>query len=164
VREGLTLPHAANIAVHVVLGSAALALGVWQLLASKGDAGHRRRGHWFLVCIWAAVATATVGLVVFELRTFLGVITLLTAYWAFAGSRTLRIRHTGVRAVDAVSSLAGLAAAALFVWHLQSVTFPWAPSVIYSTLGTLATVATYDLARFAFPRRWFRTFGSTSTS
>jgi hypothetical protein len=52
-------------------------------------------------------------------------------------------------------SVAGLGAAILFILFLQTVHFPWNPAVIYSTLGSLMCVATYDLARFAFPKRWF---------
>ena len=152
-----TLLHSVNVLIHVLLGTAALALGVRQLAATKGDESHRRFGRWFLACIWGAVGTAAVGILVFEFRAFLGVITLLVAYWAFAGYRTLRLRNHGPTLTDALGSVAGLGAAGLFVWHLASVQFPWNPSVIYSTLGTLVTVATYDLLRFTFPRRWFAT-------
>lgn len=147
--------HSVNVAIHVLLGTAALGLGVRQLAANKGDGLHRRVGRWFLACIWGAVGTAAIGILIFEFRAFLGVITLLVAYWAFAGYRTLRIRASGPTLLDAAGSLAGLGAAGLFAWHLSSIQFPWNPSVIYSTLGTLVTVATYDLLRFAFPRRWF---------
>lgn len=152
-----TVLHSANVAIHVLLGTAALALGVRQLAGEKGDERHRRVGHWFLACTWGAVGTAAVGILVFEFRAFLGVITLLVAYWAFAGYRTLRIRTSGPTLLDALGSLVGLGAAGLFLWHLTSAQFPWSASVIYSTLGTLVTVATYDLSRFVFPRRWFAT-------
>lgn len=150
-----TVPHSVNVAVHVLFGIAALGLGVRQLAANKGDEIHQRVGHWFLAAICGAVGTAVIGILIFEFRAFLGVVTLLVAYWAFAGYRTLRIRASGPTLFDAAGSLAGLGVAGLFVWHLSSVQFPWNPGVIYSTLGTLVTVATYDLLRFAFPRRWF---------
>lgn len=143
-----TVTHSANVAIHVLLGTAALALGVRQLAGEKGDERHRRVGRWFLACTWGAVGTAAVGILVFEFRAFLGVITLLVAYWAFAGYRTLRIRTSGPTLLDALGSLVGLGAAGLFLWHLTSAQFPWSASVIYSTLGTLVTVATYDLSRF----------------
>ncbi len=111
-----TLLHSVNVLIHVLLGTAALALGVRQLAATKGDESHRRFGRWFLACIWGAVGTAAVGLLVFEFRAFLGVITLLVAYWAFAGYRTLRLRNHGPTLTDALGSVAGLGAAGLFVW------------------------------------------------
>ena len=111
-----TMLHSVNVLIHVLLGTAALALGVRQLAATKGDESHRRFGRWFLACIWGAVGTAAVGILVFEFRAFLGVITLLVAYWAFAGYRTLRLRNHGPTLTDALGSVAGLGAAGLFVW------------------------------------------------
>jgi hypothetical protein len=93
----------------------------------------------------------------FTFRPFLVVITVLLAYWAHSGTRALALRRGGPRRRDAVVSIVALTAAALFAAFVQRTRFRWAPMVIYSTLGTLVTVATYDLARFAFPRRWFAT-------
>ena len=50
-----------------------------------------------------------------------------------------------------------LVAAGLLVLYLQTSRFHWAPAVVYSTLGTLVLLSLYDLARFAFPTRWFET-------
>ncbi len=152
-------PHTLNVAVHVLVGTVALALGVVQLVRTKGDATHLRYGQLFLACIWVSVATATIGVVVYRFRAFFGVITLLVAYWAFSGVRALRIRSTGPTALDAMASVLAFAAAGGFLAFLRTVQFPWDPSVIYSTLGTLLTVATYDLLRFTFPTSWFRSLG-----
>jgi len=148
-------PHTANVAVHVLFGTLALVLGTIQLVRAKGDARHIRCGRWFLACILVSVATAATGVVIFRFRAFLGVITMLVAYWAFSGYRALRIRLTGPTLRDALGAFAGLGAAGLFILYLRVAQFPWAPAVVYSTLGTLVTVALYDLARFAFPVRWF---------
>lgn len=151
-----SLPHTANVVVHVLFGPMALVVGLIQLLRRKGDARHIRYGRWFLVCIWVSVATAAIGIAAFEFRVFLGVITLLVAYWAFSGYRALQIRVNGPTRLDALGSIAALCAAGGFVLYLKTIPFPWAPTVIYSTLATLVAVALYDLTRFAFPRRWFR--------
>ena len=45
----------------------------------------------------------------------------------------------------------------LLVLYLQTARVPWATAVVYSTLGTLVLLSLYDLARFAFPARWFET-------
>lgn len=149
--------HTVNIVVHVVFGTLALLLGFVQLVTRQGGARHISRGRLFVRSVWIVVGTATIGLVVFRFSAFLAVITLLVAYWAYSGVRALRIRHTGPAIQDAVVSACGLGAVALFVLYLQTVRFPWAPQVIYSTLGTLTAVCLYDLARFTFPRRWFAT-------
>ena len=150
------LAHIANIVVHVMAGTLGLALGFAQLAGRKGKGQHATRGRVFLTCVWIVVATASIGLTAFRFVAFLGVITLLVAYWAYSGYRALHIRDTGPNMHDALASCAGLGAAATFIMFLQRATFPWAPMVIYSTLASLALVCTYDLARFAFPTRWSR--------
>lgn len=147
--------HATSVALHVLLGTAALGLGAWQLIARKGDARHRRTGRWFLACLSGTVGTAAIGILAFGFRPFLAVLTLFAAYLAFAGYRTVRTRARGPASLDALGSLAGLTAAVLLMWHVARVRVPWSPVVIYSTLAGLVTVGAYDLLRFAFPRRWF---------
>ena len=152
-----TWPHTVNIIVHVVFGTLALVLGVIQLVTKKGGASHRARGRWFLGSVWIVVGTATTGLVLFRSRADLVAVTLLTAYWAYSGLRALRTRHVGPVAQDALVSVCALVASVLLVLYLQTVRVPWAPAVVYSTLGTLVLVSLYDLARFGFPTRWFET-------
>ena len=152
-------PHTLNVAVHVCAATAALLIGLLQLVRPKGDVRHGRYGRWFLRAIWIAVATAAVGVLVFRFRAFLGVITLLVAYWSFSGIRALRTRASGPTAVDAAGAALALAACVAFVIALRIVALPWSPAVIYSTLGTLFAVAAYDLIRFLFPRRWFGQIG-----
>ena len=150
-----TWPHTVNIIVHVVFGTLALVLGLVQLVTKKGGASHRARGRWFLGSVWIVVGTATAGLVLFRPRADLVAVTLLTGYWAYSGLRTLRIRHVGPVAQDALVSVGALVASVLLALYLQTVRVPWAPAVVYSTLGTLVLLSLYDLARFAFPTRWF---------
>ncbi len=150
----MTLAHAINIAIHVAFGTLALALGLIPLLTRKGGRVHVRFGRWFLLSLMVVIATAVVGNIVFEFRAFLGVITMLAAYEAWSGYRVFSIRSTGPRLLDGVIALAALGAAGLFVLYLHTVKAPWAPIVIYSTLGALVAVALYDLVRFALPRRW----------
>jgi uncharacterized membrane protein len=148
-------PHSLNIAVHVVCGTAALILGMIQLFSSKGGEQHRRMGTWFVRAGWAVVATAAIGLALFRFGAFLAVLTMLVGYWMHSGMRALRIRHTGPALQDAVASIGGLMAVAVFLLFLPRIQSPWVPAITYSTLGSLATLATYDLSRFLFPKRWF---------
>src|SRR6202011_1823256 len=148
------MTHAANIAIHVVFGAIALVIGFVPLVTQKGGRTHVRFGRWFLICLIVVIATAVIGIVAFGFRAFLGVITMLSAYEAWSGYRVFSIRATGPRILDAVIALAALVAAVLFIIYLRSVQVPWAPVVIYSTLGTLVAVASYDLLRFALPKNW----------
>ena len=150
-------PHTANVVVHILFGTLALVLGLVQLVTRKGGAAHRARGRCFVGSVWIVVGTATTGLVLFRSRADLVAVTLLTAYWAYSGMRALRIRHVGPVMRDALVAVCALVAAGLLVLYLQTGRFHWAPAVVYSTLGTLVLLSLYDLARFAFPTRWFET-------
>lgn len=149
-----SIPQTINIVVHVLCGTAALALGLVQLFSAKGGDRHPRLGRLFVYLVWAVVATAAIGLVLFEFRAFLAVLTLLVVYWTYSGLRAARNRGHGPQMQDGAASVVGLAAVAVFCSGLPCVRFPWVPSIIYSTLGTLALVALYDLSRFVFPRGW----------
>jgi uncharacterized membrane protein len=151
-----SLPHTANVVVHVAFGTLALGMGLVALLVRKGGRLHLRFGRVFLWCLAVVIATAILGVVAFGFRAFLGVITLLAAYQGYYGYRTLQTRSTGPQAQDAIVSIVGLAAVALFLWFLESTRTPWSPVVVYPTLGTLGAVALYDLVRFAFPKRWLQ--------
>jgi len=150
-----TVPHTINVIVHVAFGTAALAAGVVPIVTSKGGPVHRRFGRYFLACLAVVVLTAAIGVFAFEFRAFLGIITLLASYDAYSGYRALRIRTTGPRPRDTVVAVSALLMAAVFLAYLHVIRMPWAPVVIYSTLGALVFVASYDLVRLAFPTRWF---------
>ena len=152
-----SVPHAINVLIHVVCGTAALALGFWQLIRVKGGTAHHQVGRWFVRAVSVVVVTAATGLALFRFGAFLAVLTLLVAYWLYSGVRASRMREAGPCLQDALVSVTALLAVALFLYFLPRVRFPWVPAVIYSSLGTLAALAFYDLSRFAFPRRWFRT-------
>jgi uncharacterized membrane protein len=147
--------HSLNIIVHVLCGTAALILGTIQLWSRKGGERHRTMGRRFVRTSWVIVGTAATGLALFRFGAFLAVLTLLVAYWIHSGVRALRIRHTGPTLPDAVAALGALLAVAVFLYFLPSIRSPWVPAITYSTLFTLAAVATYDLSRFLFPKRWF---------
>jgi hypothetical protein len=149
-----SLPHTVNVAIHVLFGTLALLLGLIPLMTQKGGRVHVRYGRWFLLCLIVVIATAVLGTVVFGFRAFLAVITMLAAYEGWSGYRVFSIRSTGPRFLDGLISLIALASVVLFLIYLHKVHLPWAPVVIYSTLGALVGVATYDLVRFALPRGW----------
>ncbi len=147
--------YSVTIAIHVGCGTLAVLLGLAQLVREPGGPRHRRLGRQFVALLCGVVTTAVIGLVVFQFRAFLAVLTLLVAYWTFSGVRAVRMRDRGPTAVDGVVALTALTAVATFVVFLPYVRLPWVAPITYSTLGTLALVASYDLTRFVFPQRWF---------
>jgi uncharacterized membrane protein len=147
--------HTLNITIHVLFGTGALVLGTIQLLSHKGGARHRRVGTLFVRAGWVVVATAAIGLGLFRFGAFLAVLTLLVGYWLHSGMRALRIRDGGPSRQDAIAATSALITVAVFAYFLPRIQSPWVPAITYSTLATLALLATYDLSRFLFPKRWF---------
>lgn len=150
-----TLAHTINVLIHVVFGTAALLAGLVPIVSRKGSRVHRRFGRYFLACLGAVILTAGIGIFVFSFRAFLAVITLLAAYDGYSGYRARQTKAAGPQRQDTVVALGALAAAGVFLAYLRAVQMPWAPVVIYSTLGALVFMASYDLVRLTFPTRWF---------
>jgi hypothetical protein len=155
---GHTPTHWINIGVHVLFGSAALLLGLGAILTPKGGLAHRRFGRWFLYSYGVVVLTATIGLLVFEFRSFLAVVTLLSLYDAFAGFRALQLRGARPTAIDLTGSVIGFAAPWIFVATMHRLHQPWSPVLTWSILGGLILMSTYDLLRTVLPIRWLRRF------
>lgn len=150
-----TLPHTLNVLVHVVFGTAAIGAGLVPIVTRKGGRAHRRFGRIFLACLGVVIVTAVIGVFAFNFRAFLGIITLLAAYNGYSGYRVLQTKAAGPQLRDTAAALGALALVAGFLQYLHAVRVPWAPVVIYSTLGSLVFVSAYDLVRLAFPRRWY---------
>lgn len=149
-----TVPHTANVAIHVAFGSVALLAGMMAIAVRKGGARHRRAGQAFMVSLAVLIVTAVIGVAAFQFRAFLSVITVLAAYNGYSGWRALRLRASAPARQDTGVALAALTICVLFVAILPRVRLPWAPVVIYSTLGALVASAGYDLVRLTFPARW----------
>jgi hypothetical protein len=148
--------HQLNILVHVVFGTLALLVGLGSIFTAKGGPAHVRFGRWFLGLAAVVLATAVLGLAVFNFRPFLTVIVLLSVYQAYSGFRVLRTRATGPTLRDGVFSGVFLAGGLAFLLLLPRITLVWSPVVMYSTLGTLLAMTTYDLSRFGWLARWRR--------
>jgi hypothetical protein len=99
--------HRINIGFHVLSGSLALLFGLAALLTSKGGRLHRRFGRGFLYTYLVVILTATIGLVAFEFRSFLAVVTLLSFYDVFTGYRALQLRGARPQLPDNIASVSG---------------------------------------------------------
>jgi uncharacterized membrane protein len=151
-----TTPHLVNIAVHVTFGSAALLLGIAAIITAKGGPVHRRVGRWFLYSISVVLATALIGLLVFNFRAFLFVVTLLSFYDAFSGFRALQLHGGRPRLADRVMSVLAFISPPIFFVLMRRLHLPWAPVLTYSILGGLLVMGSYDLARNFLPKRWLQ--------
>lgn len=148
--------HHLNIVVHVLFGTLALLVGLGPILTAKGGWLHRQAGRWFLALATVVLVSAVLGLAVFNFRPFLSVIVLLSVYQAYSGYRALRIRATGPMLRDGLFSAAFLLSGGTFLVLLPRIALVWSPVVMYSTLGSLLVMTSYDLSRFWWRQRWLR--------
>jgi uncharacterized membrane protein len=158
--DNLLLAHKANITVHVIAGSIALLLGVVALLTKKGGRNHTKSGNIFLVLMIVVIVTGFFGVFVFGRNTFLLVITILSGYFGFSGYRALQTKSNRPHLVDIIVALCSLLAVGYFLYYFRSIGMIWSPVIIYSTVGTLLLVISYDFIRYFIPasrygRLWF---------
>ena len=148
--------HVANILVHVLAGTVALCLGLVAILSVKGLRLHRLAGRLFMYSYCVVVATAIIGIFVFEFRSFLLVVTILSLYDVFAGYRALQLRGRRPRPLDTSISAVAFITPWLFLAAMRFLHQPWKPALTWSILGGLIAVSAYDLLRNVLPLRWLQ--------
>jgi len=153
---GHTPLHQVNIAIHVLFGTTALALGLIAICSPKRRGLHTRVGMLFIYAYLVVVTTATIGLTVFNFRSFLAVVTILSIYDVFSGYRALTLRGRRPQLIDILFSLLGLFTPWAFILIMRRLHQPWSPVLTWSILGGLAAVSTYDLLRTILPREWLK--------
>jgi hypothetical protein len=148
--------HWTNLGIHVLFGVAALLLGLAAICSRKGSPFHIRSGRLFLYAYSIVVCTAVLGLIAFDFRSFLAVVTLLSFYDAFAGYRALQLRGGRPQSVDRIASVVGLLTPWMFVVIMRRLHQPWSPVLTWSILGGLVAVSGYDLLRNFLPDAWLK--------
>jgi len=156
----LPLEHRINIVIHIIAGSIALLLGILALTTKKGGKNHRRSGNVFLALLIVVIITGLVGVFVFGRNSFLLVITVLSGYFGFSGYRALQTKSNRPQWVDICVAIVSLIAVSYFLYYFRSIGMIWSPVIIYSTVGTLLLVISYDFIRYFIPasrygRLWF---------
>jgi len=150
--------HTLNISVHVLAGMVALVVGLRSLLAPKRRGAHTRYGRIFLRLLTVVVSTGFVGLIFFRSSSFLIMLTLLAGYVGYAGFRTVKLRERRTSTADAlIAGLVLMAGIGYLRWAKQA-GGDWNPSVVYSTLGALALVTTYDGLKHVWLHERLRTW------
>ena len=154
--HGYTSAHIANILLHILGGTVALAAGLLALVIRKGSRLHIRSGRVFIYAYILIVITAILGIVVFEFRSFLAVATIASAYDVFAGYRALRLRGHRPQAQDILASALALVAPGVFLFAMHVLHKPWSPALTWSVLGGILALSAYDLSRLWLPLRWLQ--------
>jgi hypothetical protein len=153
---GHTPLHQVNLVIHVLFGTVALALGLAAIVSPKRRGLHTRAGMLFIYAYLVVVTTASIGLAVFEFRSFLTVVTILSIYDVFSGYRALTLRGGRPQLVDRIVSGIGLLTPWIFLAAMRRLHQPWAPALTWSILGGLIAVSSYDLLRNVLPIEWLR--------
>jgi hypothetical protein len=154
--HGYTSAHIANILLHILGGTVALAAGLVAIISRKGSRLHIRSGRVFIYAYMLIVITAILGIVVFEFRSFLAVATIASAYDVFAGYRALRLRGRRPQAQDVLASVLALMAPGIFLFAMHVLHKPWSPALTWSVLGGILALSAYDLARSWLPLHWLQ--------
>jgi len=141
--------HSFNILIHVLVGTLALITGIVALVAVKGSRAHILSGRVFAGLLAAVIATGLIGVFIFGRNSFLLLITLLSAYNCCSGIRVIRQKRQ--RPIDHAITLAVIASVLYYLYYTDASGVTWAPGVIYSTIGALFFVTSYDLCKPAFP-------------
>lgn len=143
--------HTINILIHVLTGSAALLTGMIALIARKGTRLHRRLGKVFLFLLMIVIITGLLGVFVFGRNTFLLVVTVLSGYMGFSGYRVLQTRSNRPKILDVGVALLAVATVGYVGYYFRSMGMIWAPVVMYSSVGYLIFMVTWDLVRYLIP-------------
>ncbi len=147
----MELAHKANIVLHVVTGTIALLLGLAALLSLKGGKIHNTSGRFFLRLISIVIITGLIGVFIYGRNVFLLVITILSGYVSFSGYRVLQNKSNRLKTLDILVAITSILVLAYFLYYFKSIGMIWAPVIIYSTVGALMLVVTYDLLKFLIP-------------
>ncbi len=150
--------HRLNIMLHILTGSIALILGLIALVSTKGFKVHNTSGKYFLRFISIVILTGLIGVFVFGRNTFLLVITVLSGYVSFSGYRVLLLKSNAPKRIDISVAIMSLLVLAYFLYYFKSIGMIWSPIIIYSTVGALLFVITYDFLRYLIPRKKYKKY------
>lgn len=151
---------AATLAIHVVAGTAALAIGLAPLMSAKRRGGtHVRYGRLFARAMMVVLATAAV-LTTLALSPYFAALTVTASVTVFSGLRVLRRKRPDLDPAQRATGLdwwvtsAGLAAGLALLAAAAAGGVPGNPTVVYSLAAGALAYTAYDLWRFARPAGW----------
>lgn len=154
--ENYTLAHQINIWIHVLSGSLAMIMAIIAMVSLKGGKIHRKSGKAFLFFDAIVIVTGLIGVFVFKVNTFLLVLTLLSGYQAFSGYRVINNKLNSPKLLDISVALLTISSGIYFLYYFKSIGMIWAPGLIYSTVGALFLIISYDLLRYLIPKKRYK--------
>lgn len=149
--EILSVLHKTNILLHIFAGSFGLLTGILILITTKGRRFHRKAGLLFLLFLTIVIVTGLAGVFVFRRNPFLLVITVLSGYSGYSGFRILKNKSNRLNFYDIGVALLSLLVVIYFLYYFKKEGMIWAPVIIYSTVGYMILLVTYDLIKYLIP-------------
>lgn len=151
--------HLLNVLIHILAGSAAIALGMYVLATPKDTLRHRKRGRLFVALALVVCTTAVIGNALFRFMPLFALLTLLVSYQLLSGWHLVHTRAAGPDMLDAGLLGAAAVSAAMLGRQLSAggAFAEASASVLVSTLGAVLALLVYDAARWLFPRPWHAT-------
>lgn len=146
--------HAVNVVIHVTAGIVALLFGIVPLVTRKGGLTHRRFGRAFVGVGAVVLVAAAIGDIFYSAPPALVGASIAAGFGYVSGLRALALKTRGPDWKDAALALSGLLACAVLFAFMGPGSASWTPAIGYSTMGYVATLAVYDLTRFAWSRAW----------
>ena len=151
--------HQLNIIVHVVAGSIAIIVGIIAILKNRNVTLHRKVGTYFKYLLVIVVGTGFLGFLFFRQEPFFLMLTLIAGYVGYAGFRNIQLKEKRGSPVDMLVAFGCLTIAGWYGWYVIYYQVVANPVVVYSTLGALAFVTSYDLMKYFFLhehlKRWW---------
>jgi uncharacterized membrane protein HdeD (DUF308 family) len=148
--------HQVNIAIHAVLGTIAIVIGLFAIIYNRKVALHKKLGRYFVYLLTVVVSTGFIGFFFFRQDPFLLMLTLIATYVGFAGFRNIKLRENRSTIWDAAVALGSLMIASIYLWKLVNSQTHWNVSVVSSTFVALGLVTTYDLVKFFFLHNYLK--------
>ncbi|OYU46634.1 MAG: hypothetical protein CFE44_01125 [Burkholderiales bacterium PBB4] len=145
-----------NVLVHVTAGALGLLLGIALLYLPKGTPRHRQLGKVFGGVAGVVCLSAWVGTIFFRFVPVFATLSLLVTYLVLGGWRVVYTQERGPAVWDAVLTAAAMAGTAILVPVLTKADTGQGSSapVVFATLGAVAVIILFDIAKWYFPRRW----------
>jgi len=154
--DQFTLAHKTNIIIHVIAGSSALILGIVILLARKGTRFHIITGRIFIALVSIVIVTGLLGVFAFGRNSFLLVLTLLSAYYAYSGYRIIKTKNNTIYWIDVVVAFISVSSGCYYIYYIKSIGLMWNPVTIYATVGSLFLIIAYDFLRYLIPSKRYK--------
>jgi hypothetical protein len=144
--------HKSNIFIHVIAGTFALIVAIIAIISNKRKIFHQKVGKVFLGLLSIVIFTGLLGVFVFGRNSFLLVITVLSGYLGFSGYRVLQTKSNEPRMLDIIVALLSISTVFYFLYYFKTIGMIWNPVVIYSTVGTIIAIISYDFLRYFIPK------------